>query len=202
MAIEIKGITIPALLINLDSLMSIEDNLEDIKNRMSSSFFSNSKVVINTNGLDLTEGDRGRLNELLMEHGALIVDFKTNFNLEGREKKKVIDSSDEKRTLMTLSKTIRGGQRVTYDGDLMIIGNVNPGAYVIATGNIIVLGVLKGVAHAGAGGDEEAVVIALNLKPQQLKIANIVTRPPDDDVQTLYPERAFVKDKTIQIEKI
>ncbi|KJU87287.1 septum site-determining protein MinC [Candidatus Magnetobacterium bavaricum] len=202
MAIEIKGITIPALLINLDSLISIEDNLEDIKNRMASSFFSNSKVVINTNGLDLTEGDRGKLNDLLMEHGALIVDFKTNFHIEGREKKKVIDSSEEKRTLMTLSKTIRGGQRVTYDGDLMIIGNVNPGAYVIATGNIIVLGALKGVAHAGAGGDEESVVIALNLKPQQLKIANIVTRPPDDDVQTLYPERAFVKDKTIQIEKI
>ncbi|MBF0337897.1 MAG: septum site-determining protein MinC [Nitrospirae bacterium] len=202
MAIEIKGITIPALLINLDSLISIEDNLKDIELKMSSSFFSNSKVVINTNGLDLADGDRGRLHEMLREHGALIVDFKTNFSFESREKKKVIESSEEKRTLMTVSKTIRGGQRVTYDGDLMIIGNVNPGAYVIATGNIIVLGVLKGVAHAGAAGDEEAVVIALTLKPQQLKIANIVTRPPDDDVQTLYPEKAFVKDKTIQIEKI
>ncbi|MES0337471.1 MAG: septum site-determining protein MinC [Candidatus Magnetobacterium sp. LHC-1] len=202
MAIEIKGITIPALLINLDSLTSIEDNLRDIELKMSSSFFSNSKVVINTNGLDLTDGDRGRLHEMLREHGALIVDVKTQFSLETREKKKVIEPSEEKRTLMTVSKTIRGGQCVTYDGDLMIIGNVNPGAYVIATGNIIVLGALKGVAHAGAGGDEDAVVIALTLKPQQLKIANIVTRPPDDDVQTLYPEKAFVKDKTIQIEKI
>ncbi|MBF0537556.1 MAG: septum site-determining protein MinC [Nitrospirae bacterium] len=202
MAIEIKGITIPALLINLDSLMSIEGNFEEIQNKMSSTFFSNSKVVINTNGLDLGEMEKDRLHDILREHGSLIVDFKSNFHLDGREKKKVIEPSNEKRTLMTVSKTIRGGQRVTYDGDLMIIGNVNPGAYVIATGNIIVFGVLKGVAHAGAGGDEEAVVIALNLRPQQLKIANIVTRPPDDDIQSLYPERAFVKDKTIQIEKI
>ncbi|MBF0342620.1 MAG: septum site-determining protein MinC [Nitrospirae bacterium] len=208
MAIEIKGITVPALLVNFDVSMSIEENIEEIQRRMSSAFFHNSKVIINTNGQTLSEEEKNNLYRMLTEQNAHIVDFKTSFHFDGREKKKIIEPSrgqepsSEKRLLFTINRTIRGGQRITHDGDLMIIGNVNPGAYVIATGNIIVFGVLNGVAHAGAGGDEGAVVIALRLKPQQLKIAGIVTRPPDDDIQTLYPEKAFVENKTIQIEKI
>jgi septum site-determining protein MinC len=61
---------------------------------------------------------------------------------------------------------------------MIVLGDVNPGAEVIATGDIIVLGVLRGVAHAGALGDASSVIIALNLVPTQLRIGHFITRPP------------------------
>ena len=75
--------------------------------------------------------------------------------------------------------TLRSGQVERFlEGNIMVLGDVNPGAEVIATGDIIVLGVLRGVAHAGALGDTSSVIIALNLVPTQLRIGHFITRPP------------------------
>ncbi len=75
--------------------------------------------------------------------------------------------------------TLRSGQVERFlEGNMIILGDVNPGAEVIATGDIIVLGVLRGVAHAGALGDTSSVIIALNLVPTQLRIGHYITRPP------------------------
>ena len=75
--------------------------------------------------------------------------------------------------------TLRCGQVERFlEGNMIVLGDVNPGAEVIATGDIIVLGVLRGVAHAGALGDASSVIIALNLVPTQLRIGHFITRPP------------------------
>ena len=66
---------------------------------------------------------------------------------------------------------VRSGQRVEHDGHLVICGDVNPGAEVAAAGDIVVLGSLRGVAHAGCYGDESARIVALALRPPQLRIA-------------------------------
>ena len=84
----------------------------------------------------------------------------------------------------------------------MIIGDVNPGSYVTASGNIIVMGTLSGIVHAGAGGDDGAFVIALKLKPQQLRIARWITRSPDESDAPEYPEKAYVRNNQILIEQI
>ncbi|MBC7106160.1 MAG: septum site-determining protein MinC, partial [Firmicutes bacterium] len=68
-------------------------------------------------------------------------------------------------------RTLRSGQRLCYNGNVVILGDVNPGAEVVAAGNVIVMGVLRGVVHAGANGNEEAVVLAFRLRPTQLRIA-------------------------------
>jgi septum site-determining protein MinC len=75
-----------------------------------------------------------------------------------------VDEIDERKSLKVVNKTLRSGQRIEHDGDVLIIGDVNPDAYVIASGNIIVMGTLRGIAHAGARGDETAVVMALKVK--------------------------------------
>lgn len=98
--------------------------------------------------------------------------------------------------------TVRSGTLVSYEGNLVIIGDVNPGGEAIAAGNVIVMGSLRGMVHAGADGNKEAVVAALSLQPTQLRIADVITRPPDtaEPRQGLLPEIAFVKDDLVYIE--
>lgn len=99
--------------------------------------------------------------------------------------------------------TVRSGQLVSFEGNVVIIGDVNPGAQIEATGNVIVMGNLRGIVHAGADGNKEAIITALNLQPTQLRIADIITRPPDEkDIRsTMIPEMAFVKDDMVYIER-
>ena len=71
--------------------------------------------------------------------------------------------------------TVRNGQRIDYQGNIIVMGDVNPGAEIVAGGNIIVLGNLRGMAHAGVSGDKRAIVMALCLQPTQLRIGNVIT---------------------------
>ena len=77
-----------------------------------------------------------------------------------------------------LQRTLRSGHKVEYPGHIVVLGDVNPGAELIAGGSIIVWGKLRGVVHAGASGDESAVVCSLDLYPSQLRIADKITVSP------------------------
>ncbi|MGO0122816.1 septum site-determining protein MinC [Desulfothermobacter acidiphilus] len=107
----------------------------------------------------------------------------------------------EKRTLM-IERTLRSGQSVFYDGNVVILGDINPGGEVIATGDVIVIGALRGTVHAGAGGDEEALVVAFRLEPTQLRIANHISRPPDGMTPSRQPEVARIKNGVVVIEAL
>lgn len=102
---------------------------------------------------------------------------------------------------LLIKRTLRSGQSVAYDGNVVIRGDVNAGALVTCSGDIIVLGALRGVAHAGAEGDTEAVVIAFRLEPTQLRIAGHISRAPDGEyTRPMGPEVARVKEGSIQVE--
>jgi septum site-determining protein MinC len=73
-------------------------------------------------------------------------------------------------------RTLRSGHSVKFSGHVVVIGDVNPGAEIIAHGNILVWGRLRGAAHAGSLGDEDAVVCALDLAPAQLRIAGQISK--------------------------
>ena len=77
-----------------------------------------------------------------------------------------------------LQRTLRSGHKVEYPGHIVVLGDVNPGAELVAGGNIIVWGKLRGVVHAGASGDTNAVVCSLDLYPSQLRIADKITVSP------------------------
>lgn len=78
-------------------------------------------------------------------------------------------------------RTLRSGQQIAFDGNVVVLGDVNPGAEVIAGGDIIVMGALRGLAHAGAKGRSDAVVVALDLQPTQLRIGHRLGRPPEGE---------------------
>lgn len=86
----------------------------------------------------------------------------------------------EENRIVKVVKMIRSGQIMEITGDLLLIGDVNPGAKVVATGNIYVMGVLRGVAHAGVNGNTSAFIAASKMEPTQLMIADIVSRAPDE----------------------
>ncbi len=112
---------------------------------------------------------------------------------------KIFTGVNEGRTKF-LRKTIRSGQRFEYSGNLVIIGDINPGAEVYAAGNIIVLGSLKGSVHAGSNGNEKAVIAAFSLQPQIVEIAGVITRSPEDNIKPKYPELARIKNGKIIVE--
>ena len=78
-------------------------------------------------------------------------------------------------TALFISKTIRSGTRIEYPGNIVIVGDVNPGAEVIAEGSVVVWGRVRGVIHAGAKGNREAFICALDLSANQLRIADEVS---------------------------
>ena len=111
------------------------------------------------------------------------------------------DIISQEQTIL-VQRTIRSGQRVFYPGNVVVLGDVNPGGEVIAGGNIIVMGAFRGIAHAGALGKEDAIVAALRLEPSQLRIAGYITRAPEGDFSNPYqPEIARVQDGIVIIEQ-
>lgn len=101
---------------------------------------------------------------------------------------------------LVVSETVRNGQRVAYNGDILVIGDVNIGAELVATGNIAVMGLLRGKAHAGSAGDESACVAASRLSPQQLRIgAQLAIAPEKEEEISYYAEVAIVAHDNIVI---
>jgi septum site-determining protein MinC len=94
---------------------------------------------------------------------------------------------------MWIQRTVRSGTRIEYAGNVVVLGDVNPGAEIIAGGSVVVWGRLRGVVHAGAEGDRNALVCALDLSPTQLRIANEVATTPGRESKA-YPEQVLLKD--------
>jgi len=97
--------------------------------------------------------------------------------------------------------TLRGGRSLQQVGTVVVVGDVNPGAELVAGGDIVVFGALRGTAHAGAQGDAAARVYALELTPTQLRIATFIASG-DGAARARVPEVAFVRDERIAIASV
>jgi septum site-determining protein MinC len=107
----------------------------------------------------------------------------------------------ENEASVLIKRTLRSGQRVDFDGDVVVMGDVNPGAEVVAGGDIVVMGSLRGLAHAGAYGNADAVVVAFRLRPTQLRISDRISRSPDaEGTDPAFPELARISKGAIVIE--
>ena len=111
-----------------------------------------------------------------------------------------IDPEEHGTDGVLIKRTLRNGRVVRSEGHVVVVGDVNAGAVIVARGDVIVWGRLRGMVHAGAGGDESAVVCALNLAPTQLRIASNITISPDEGRQKPRPEKALVRNGRIEAE--
>lgn len=120
-----------------------------------------------------------------------------------------LKNAPENLPTLYLRKTIRSGQSISSDGNIVIIGDVNPGSEIIAKGDITVWGILGGIAHAGSDGNNYAKIRALKLNPVQIRIGEVFARRPDT-INLPYiqksceytPEEAFTYNGSIVIRKI
>ncbi|QMS88624.1 septum site-determining protein MinC [Nostoc edaphicum CCNP1411] len=98
-----------------------------------------------------------------------------------------------------LEMTVRSGVEIRHPGTVILLGDLNPGGIVIADGDIIIWGRLRGIAHAGAGGNSECLIMALQMEPTQLRIADAVARAPEKPPMQFYPEVAHITPQGIRI---
>ncbi|AFY40402.1 septum site-determining protein MinC [[Leptolyngbya] sp. PCC 7376] len=109
--------------------------------------------------------------------------------------KPVSDGSDA----LYVSQTIRSGVEIRHKGSIVVVGDVNPGGVIIAERNIIIWGCLRGVAHAGSDGDRSCRIMALQMQPTQLRIADMVARSSLKNPDHLQPETAYLTTEGIRL---
>ena len=101
-------------------------------------------------------------------------------------------------------KTVKAGETVEYDNNLVVIGDVEAGAKVVAGGNVFILGSLYGSVHAGAGGRKDAAVVAMKLMPERLLICDLSVKVKQSAIKRLFsnvPEIAYIAGNAIKIEQ-
>lgn len=118
------------------------------------------------------------------------------------EAPRVWDEGMEEGNSLFVERTLRSGASIQYDGHVIILGDVNPGAEIVASGNIVVIGSLRGVAHAGATGNRNSTVSSYHLAPTQLRIADLVTRSPEGELDWRGPECARIKEGQLVVEGV
>jgi len=96
--------------------------------------------------------------------------------------------------------SLRSGQKIEFEGSLVVLGDVNAGAEVLAGENIVVLGILRGMAHAGAQGNKEAIIAAASIESPQIRIANIVKEIEKSEFEESIKICAYVEDGEVVLE--
>lgn len=161
--------------------------------------FAGSAVYFKGEGLkNLSHQEIAALQKLCLENGLVLNNnepVKSSSKTEAREKRTLPSAGQD----VFIRRHIRSGQKVHADGVLVIWGDVNESAEITAGGDIIVLGKLAGIAHAGCFGQKDSIVFALNLSPSQIRIADKISRSSGDDLKKRNPEIAFLDEENICI---
>jgi septum site-determining protein MinC len=178
-------------------------------------FFRGARVALQIGERELSAAELGSLRDALSDEGVALwavlsdseVTSRTAADLgletrlgqtarEADEEVEPFDTSLPGEEAVLVEHTLRSGHSIRYQGHVIVIGDVNPGSEIIAGGHVIVWGKLRGTVHAGATGDINAMVCALDLTPTQLRIANQISISPKKRAEAR-PERAYIKDDQI-----
>lgn len=226
--IAIKG-TRNGLLLTLEPGTPFEELLSALAERLSESpsFFRGASLTVDTTHRTLRKNERKLLEDLLAHYQMSV--SSTEMVTEKRRAARTItlplpntepsltmegvmakmnDTEQEQRERDTrefadtlfLRRTVRSGQAIHHRSNIVVLGDVNPGAEIVAGGDIIVWGVLRGMVHAGYPDNEDALVCSLQLAPVQLRIAHLLSRPPDGFEAQPRPEVATIRQGQIVVE--
>lgn len=204
------------IVVNMDSEVPFDTLLSDIgkKFKESAKFFKNAKMGISFKGRELTDEQERAILNIISENSSMeILCVVDNGSFDEQVFKNAVENKVaemDAKDGQFYKGTLRSGQVFEAETSVVILGDVNPGATVISTGNIVVLGALKGVAYAGGNGNEGAFVVALEMSPVQIKIGDKIARCSDGTSifkrkkkkASIEPKIAFVEDGNIYIEPV
>ena len=224
--IAIKG-TRNGLLLTLEPETPFSELLNALSHRLSEApgFFRGASLALDTTRRNLRISERTQLEALLANYQMSVTSLEQTLIAKHNEREVIsstdigsdpfiateitsertqeqtylLDPRDSDDTLF-LRRTVRSGQEIHHASNIVILGDVNPGAEIVASGDIIVWGVLRGMVHAGYPNNENAVVCSLLLAPVQLRIAHLLSRPPEGFQVQARPEFATIKNGQIVVE--
>ncbi|WP_052036342.1 septum site-determining protein MinC [Tumebacillus flagellatus] len=203
--VTIKGIR-DGLVFILHDQCSFEEIVEDLEDKLNGSHRQLLtgplvRVHVQSGMRVLTEQEQETIREKLASHGNLIIqEFQSTAE-------QLLKSSAVKPPHL-YHGTVRSGQIVEHDGDIVVIGDVNPGGQVLATGDIYVMGTLRGLAHAGWRGNKRAIIAAVFFQPTQLRICDVISRSPDltreqqRELAGTEMEFAYLRDGQMAVDKM
>ncbi len=220
--IAIKG-TRNGLLLTLEPETPFSELLRALADRLAEapSFFRGASLSVDTSRRMLRVSERIQLENLLAHYQMSVTPME---ELSAQRKENVVeafpsqgkvsptasgplsetgstqrDARDSDTTLF-LRRTVRSGQAIHHASNIIVLGDVNHGAEIVAGGDIIVWGVLRGMVHAGYPDNESACICALQLAPVQLRIAHLLSRPPEGGETQAHPEVVTIRTGRIFVE--
>lgn len=199
--IQIKGLR-DGLLVSLDDApweTQLSALIEQVD--VQPSFFQGARLALDVASQVLHVNDLVSLRDILSERGiflwavisesptteqtAQLLGLATRISKPRPEESRTYAVNDlGEETALFVDRTLRSGTRIDFAGHVVVFGDVNPGAEIVAEGNVIVWGRLRGMVHAGAKGNREAVICALDFSPMQLRIADEASAAMDPRTQS------------------
>lgn len=224
-SVQIKGIA-DGILVNVSTSEEWQTITAELANKLDSksSFWTGGKVTVDTGERPVPKYELSSLKALLERRGfsLMLVQSASQTTIESAEALDVrtqftaplpehglpaysedglaIDPEESGTHGVMIRRTLRSGRTIHSRGHVVVYGDVNPGAKVIATGDIIIWGKLRGMVHAGAEGDSSAVVCALDMSPSQLRIAEHIVTSPAEKRRNIHPEVALIRNHQIVVE--
>lgn len=208
--IAIKG-SKDGLRLQLDEQAAWAEVLEALRGQLNqgSNFFHGARIVVDIGERTLADDQLPALLEVMRHHGLSPESLASTAResrsaaraagLAARPLTRNAAESEERGEAAFVWRTVRSGQVVRHHGHITVLGDLNAGGEVIAGGSVVVWGRLRGTVHAGALGDRSAVICALELTPTQLRIADLIARPPEGGAGR-FPEVARVEGDQISVE--
>lgn len=190
------------IIIKINEDLEVEEVLKQLTSKLEQLkiLYKEEKTPIVVTGKDFTRAQMEKLEKVIKEK----IDVEVKFDVNNELGLSGIKETFEKDITVSQTKyykgALRSGQKLEYEGNLVIIGDVNGGAEVIAGENIAIIGSLRGLAHAGAKGNKKAIITALEIKAPQLRIANIVKEIEINEEQIVKRQFASIQNGQIVIE--
>ncbi|TCL51941.1 septum site-determining protein MinC [Thermolongibacillus altinsuensis] len=177
--VAMKG-TKDGLTLHLDDTCSYDELLKELDEKLAINETDEQDgpfiaVRLHVGNRYLTHEQEERLRAIIRAKKNLVVD---SIESNVMTKQEALEWK-RKNEIVSVAKIVRSGQVLHVKGDLLLIGDVNPGGTVIASGNIFIMGALRGIAHAGYDGNRQAIIAASIMKPTQLRISDVMNRAPD-----------------------
>ncbi|MDF2593860.1 MAG: Septum formation inhibitor MinC [Clostridia bacterium] len=210
-----KG-TAEGIVVLLDEEADFEEIMDNFKQKLeqSKAFFKGSKVTMRFKGRSLNRQQQDRLLMLLANQNVINISFVHAFEEESSEQednhlvwiKEQLDSQYASLSHFHYG-IVRSGHHVDYQGNVIVLGDINPGGVVTAGGNVIVLGALKGKVHAGLNmKNDKPFIVACTMNPIQIGIKSSIAQSPNGEfgcmANTNCPQIAYLHDEQIYVDQI
>lgn len=203
-----SNITIKAakdeIIIKLNPESTQEEIVEKLKKKLTElkRLYKTAQNPIYVTGKDLSKNEELEIKNLILDKIDVEIKFDSDMNLGLHGIKKSFSKEIESSETKFFKGSIRSGNKIEYNGSIVILGDVNFGAEVIAEDNVVVLGVLRGLAHAGAKGNKKAIIAASSIESLQIRIGDIIKEfeKNSEDEVVKRKNYAYVEDDQIIVE--